>query len=172
MLHFSTVLKKFDQQGEKTGWTYFEVPATIASQLKQDTKKSFRVRGMLDQYHFAGVALVPVGGGDYIFAVNATMRKATKKKKGDTLEVAMEEDPEPPKISASLLECLEDEPQAKAYFITLAHSHQLYFTRWIDSAKTEATRIKRLALTINGLAQNKDFGQMLRDAKKDKALLG
>lgn len=158
--------------GEKTGWTYFNVPEALATQIKPGNRKSFRVRGKLDQYAFAGVALVPVGGGDFIFAVNGTMRQALKKSKGDTIKVVLEADPEPPKISTLLLECLEDEPGAKTYFASLALSHQLYFTRWIDSAKTEATRTRRVAQAINALALQKDFGQMLRDAKKNREQFG
>ena len=31
--------------GEKTGWSYIEIPAAIAQQLKPNYKKSFRVKG-------------------------------------------------------------------------------------------------------------------------------
>ncbi|WP_132054294.1 YdeI/OmpD-associated family protein [Pseudocnuella soli] len=172
MIHFTTLLKKFEQMGEKSGWTYFEVPAAIAEQLNPGVKKAYRVRGKMDRHPFAGVALVPMGGGDFIFAVNATMRKAIKKLQGETVKLIMELDPELPKVSTMLLECLQDEPEAKAYFFSLAQSHQLYFTRWIDSAKTDSTKTKRVAETINALVLKKDFGQMIRDGKRDRDLLG
>ena len=171
MVQFETLLRKFNQQGEKTGWTYFEVPAELATQLKPDQRKSFRVKGKLDNHTFSGVALVPMGGGNFIFAVNATMRKAIKKGQGAMVSVQMEMDPEIPQVSPLLLACLDDEPRAKAYFDAMPLSHQLYYTRWIDSAKTEGTRTKRIAMAVNAMAQQKDFGQMLRDAKKDRALL-
>jgi hypothetical protein len=34
MVEFTTTIKKFDKQGDKTGWTYIEIPATIALKLK------------------------------------------------------------------------------------------------------------------------------------------
>ena len=55
MIKFSAILLKFQEQGEKTGWTYIEVPARIAQQLKLGNKKSFRVKGYLDDYYFEGV---------------------------------------------------------------------------------------------------------------------
>ncbi len=45
MLKFTTTIKKFDKQGEKTGWTYIEIPAAIAQQLNPENRKSFRVKG-------------------------------------------------------------------------------------------------------------------------------
>jgi hypothetical protein len=33
MVQFTTTIKQFDQQGEKTGWTYIEVPSDIAEKL-------------------------------------------------------------------------------------------------------------------------------------------
>ena len=87
MLQFNTILKQFNEQGEKTGWTYIEIPAKIAQQLKPGNKKSFRVKGRLDNYEIKGVALMPMGEGDFIMAVNATMRKGIGKRKGDKLKV-------------------------------------------------------------------------------------
>ena len=37
MVRFSTVIKQFSDQGEKTGWTYIEVPHEIAEKLKPHT---------------------------------------------------------------------------------------------------------------------------------------
>ncbi|HEY0262586.1 MAG TPA: DUF1905 domain-containing protein, partial [Chitinophagales bacterium] len=74
MISFKTTLKKFAEQGEKTGWTFIDVPAEIAQQIKPDTKKSYRVKGKLDAVEVSGLALVPMGGGDFIIALNATLR--------------------------------------------------------------------------------------------------
>lgn len=172
MVHFTTIIKKFDKQGDKTGWTYIDVPEEIAGQMKPGNRKSFRVRGTLDGHYFQGAALVPMGGGNFILALNAAMRKAIKKAKGDMLSVKMEADPDEPQISPLLLECLEDEPAAKAYFNSIPRSHQLYYSRWIDSAKTDTTATRRIAMAVNAMAQGIDYGQMIRNAKSEKALLG
>jgi hypothetical protein len=75
MISFTTTILKFGQQGEKTGWTYILIPAELAGQLKPGHKKSFRVKGRLDQYPIKGVALLPMGEGDFIMALNAAHAK-------------------------------------------------------------------------------------------------
>jgi hypothetical protein len=45
MIKFTATLLKFDKQGEKTGWTYIEIPADLAQKLKPGNKKIFRVKG-------------------------------------------------------------------------------------------------------------------------------
>jgi hypothetical protein len=47
MVQFTAIIKRFGQQGEKTGWTYIEVPAAMAEQLVPGNRKSFRVKGKL-----------------------------------------------------------------------------------------------------------------------------
>lgn len=165
MLQFNSILKQFEDQGEKTGWTYIEIPAAIAQQLKPGNKKSFRVKGKLDSYVIKSVALMPMGGGDFIMAVNATMRKGIGKRKGDKLKVQLEADDKLPPLSQDLLECLQDEPAANEYFNSLPYSHRLYFSRWIESAKTAPTKAKRIAKAVTALAKQNGFGEMIRNDK-------
>ncbi|MEJ7673490.1 MAG: DUF1905 domain-containing protein [Chitinophagaceae bacterium] len=75
MVQFSTVIKKFSNKGEKTGWTYIEISEAVAQMLKPNNKKSFRVKGSLDNYKFEGLALIPMGEGAFILALNALIRK-------------------------------------------------------------------------------------------------
>ncbi len=162
---FAAVLKQFGQQGEKTGWTYFELPGKLAGKLMPGIRKSFRVKGSIDAYALKQVAVLPMGDGNFIMPVNAMMRKAIRKKKGDTIEVVLEADNSELKLSGDFLTCLEDEPKAKAWFEGLPKSHQQYYSRWIESAKTEPTKIKRIAIVINGLARHMEYGAMLREQR-------
>lgn len=168
MVSFKATLKKFGQQGEKTGWTYFEVPADLAQQLKPGNKKSFRVRGKLDKYAFNGVALLPMGGGIFIMAVNAGMRKGIAKKEGARIQVQLAVDEKPYEIARDFLECLGDEPSALKFFKTLVVSHQNYFSKWIESAKTETTRTRRIAMAVNALSKKMGYPEMIRAAKEEK----
>lgn len=81
MVEFIATIKKFDKQGEKTGWTYIEIPADFALQLNPENKKSFRVKGFLDDYSISGISLLPFGNGDFIMALNASIRKGLAKEK-------------------------------------------------------------------------------------------
>ena len=167
MISFKTTLLKFDRQGEKTGWTYITIPQKITQQLKPGNKKSFRVKGTIDEHAIRSVALLPMGEGEFIMPVNATMRKAILKRKGDTVKLALELDHTVLKISATLLACLEDEPDATEYFKKLPGSHQQYYSKWIESAKTDATKTKRIALAINAFSKKMSFSQMMQLRKKD-----
>lgn len=169
MVRFTADIKKFDNQGEKTGWTYIHIPAAIAQKLKPDNKKGFRVKGKLDDYPFSMIALLPMGEGDFIMALNAAMRRGIKKQKGGTVQVKMEVDTNEIKPPDELIECLQDEPEALAYFNGLTKGHQNYFTNWINSAKTDPTRTNRIAATLNALNKKWDFGQMLRAMKSQKS---
>ena len=167
MIKFNTTLLKFDNQGEKTGWTYISIPKNIAEQLKPANKRSFRVKGKIDDHAVKSVSLLPMGEGDFIMPVNTVMRKALMKRKGDTVKLLLEVDTAELKISSALLACLEDEPEATAFFKKLPASHQQYFSKWIESAKTDATKTKRIALAINAFVRKMSYGEMIRAQKKE-----
>jgi hypothetical protein len=165
MVKFTVTLKKFDRQGEKTGWTYFEVPAELAQKLKPGNKKEFKVKGKLDNFLITRVSLLPMGGGPFIMPVNAAMRKGIGKKHGAMIKVQLEADESPFVFNKDLMECLDYEPKAKEHFNTLTGSHQRYFSKWIDSAKTDATKTKRIAMAVNALAKKWGYPEMLRDSQ-------
>ncbi|MEO6355587.1 MAG: YdeI/OmpD-associated family protein [Ferruginibacter sp.] len=170
MVQFTTTILKFGEQGEKTGWTYIVIPAALAQQLLPGNKKSFRVKGKLDEHTISGMALIPMGEGDFIMALKADLRKAIGKQKGAQLLVKLAIDAKPYEVNGLLMECLQDEPAAKHYFQSLPKSHQHYFSKWIESAKTEPTKTKRIAMAVNAMSKKMDFGQMLRSAKEDNRL--
>ena len=166
MVSYTTLILKFDKKGEKTGWTYIEVPADVARKLKPGNKKSFRVKGKLDNYSFKKTALLPMGEGAFILPLNTAIRKAIGKRNGEMLKVQMEEDKSDFIFNADLMACLEDEPSAIKYFKTLPGSHQRNFSKWIDSAKTDSTKEKRIAHAVNYLSKNMGYIEMIRSMKK------
>ena len=165
MISFKTRILKFGKQGEKTGWTYIEVSAAQATKLKPGCKVSFRVKGQLDQHSIRQVALIPMGEGGFILPINAAMRKALGKKEGHTLDVSLQVDNREVELSPDLMECLRDEPALLKKFGQLPGSHQKYYSRWIESAKTATTKAKRIALTLEALAKQQGFSEMIRANK-------
>jgi hypothetical protein len=165
---YITTVLKFNRKGEKTGWTYIDVPSDVAQQLKPGNKKSFRVKGTLDSYAVKGVALLPMGDGNFIMPLNASIRKGIGKHSGAMLKVSLEEDKQPPEQDRQLLECLADEPSALNFFNSLPKSHQNYFSKWIASARTIDTKAKRLAATVNGLNQKQNYAAVIRSLKNKR----
>ncbi|MES2006359.1 MAG: YdeI/OmpD-associated family protein [Bacteroidota bacterium] len=165
MVRFTATIHQFAEQGEKTGWTYVEIPSDIAQELKPGNKKTFRVKGKLDTYAISGVALLPMGAGKFILPLNAAMRKGIHKKKGSMLALQLAVDVKPLEAPAGFMECLEDEPKAKAFFAQLKLSHRNYFIKWMGGVKTETAVAKRIAQVITALAREQDFVTMIRSQK-------
>jgi len=163
MITFTATIKKFGKQGEKTGWTYIEISAGQAEKLLPGVLTSFRVKGILDALTIHQMAIIPMGGGDFILPLNAAMRKALGKRAGSTLQVRMEADQSAFAMSADFIACLADAPEAQAFFNTLPGSHQRYFSKWIDSAKTETTKAKRITSAIKALSLRKGYAEMIRE---------
>jgi len=171
MIKFTATLLQFQEQGEKTGWTYIQIPLAIAQQLRPGNKKAFRVKGKLDDFKIKGVALMPMGDGSFIMPFNAAMRKGTGKQKGATITATLEVDNALLKLNEDFLICLNDEPAALKYFNSLAGSHRNYFSKWIDDAKTEPTKTKRIAMAVSALSRGLGFPEMLREQKAKKDFL-
>lgn len=167
MIQFTTTIKQFGKQGEKTGWTYIDIPSEIAEKLLPGNRKGFYVKGKLDSFPIKRAALLPMGGGNFILTINADLRRGIRKKKGAMLEVKLQVDREGYKLNEDFVACLNDEPAARSFFDSLTGSHRNYFSKWIDSAKTEPTKTKRIAMAVNALAKKWGFPEMLRNSRKN-----
>lgn len=165
---FTTTIHRFEKQGEKTGWSYIEIPADVAHKICPGNKQGFRTKGRLDNYVFSGKSLLPMGSGDFIMPLNAAMRKALGKKEGAMLKVQIEFDKSKYELNTDLIDCLQDEPKALSFFKSLPRSHQNYFSKWIESAKTDSTRAKRIAQALNAFLKNQGFQEMMRAQKSNR----
>jgi hypothetical protein len=166
MIQFTAIILKFANKGEKTGWTCIEVSAALAEQLTPGNKKSFRVKGKIDNYPLHQIALLPMGDGNFIMPLNAAIRKGIGKRKGAEVVLELKVDETPFLFSQDMMLCLEDEPQALAAFNKLPGSEQKYFSKWIESAKTEPTKAKRIAQTVNAMLKGFRYGEMIKALKK------
>lgn len=168
MVDFNTLILQFNEQGEKTGWSYIEVSADLACQLLPNNKRSFRVKGLLDGFAFEGLALIPMGEGNFILPLKADIRKAIHKNAGAMLHVKMEYDKDfKIDIPDDLQECFDFEPEAVDFFYSLPKSHRNYFIKWITDAKTSETRAKRIVNTVNAMLRKWPYNVMLREMRKD-----
>lgn len=168
MITFKAAIKKFDKQGEKTGWTYIEISSRLANRLNPGIKTGYRVKGKLDHHPIQRVALLPMGKGAFIIPLNAPMRKAIGKERGETLNVSLEVDSRTIPASADFMKCLRDDPKAAAHFKTLSGSHQRYFSKWIEEAKTIETKTKRITMAVMALAQEMGFPEMIRANRRSR----
>ncbi|GHN00110.1 hypothetical protein WSM22_15990 [Cytophagales bacterium WSM2-2] len=168
MIKFNTIIQRFDKQGEKTGWTYIEISAAQAKKMNPGVKVSYRVRGKFDQHPFEKIAIMPMGEGSFILPLNAKIRKAIGKKMGDKLTVEMELDNRQIQMSADFMACLKEDPEAMKFFKTLPGSHQRYFSKWIDDAKTMQTRTKRIVMALTAFSKRQGFQEMIRANRRQQ----
>ena len=169
MVQFNAMIMQFGEMGEKTGWRYIEVSAEIAQELLPGNKKSFRVKGKVDNYPISGFALMPMGEGKFIMPLKLEIRKAIHKESGAMVSITLEVHKDyKVEVPEDLQECFEFDPEALAQFNTLPRSHRDYFINWINSAKTSETRNKRIINTVNAMLRKWDYGTMIRAMRDEK----
>ena len=80
------------------------------------------------------------------------------------INLQLEEDKSEFVFNKDFMDCLKDDPPAMEHFKSLTGSHQRYFSKWIDDAKTEPTRVKRISMAVNALGKKWGYPEMIRDA--------
>jgi hypothetical protein len=169
MIKYEAEIERFEKMGEKTGWSFVFIPMVVAERLKPGCKKSFRIKGKIDNVEVSGLAMVPMGEGNFIIALKASLRKALHKEEGAMLRLELEEDKDfKIDIPEDLELCLLEEPYLMDNFLKIPKSHQNYYINWLNTAKTEATRTKRLTQIVIAMEKQQSFGEMIREEKASK----
>jgi hypothetical protein len=166
MHSFKAIITKFADRGEKTGWSYVDLPADILIKLKLKSKKEFRIKGFIDDVKIERMVCFPIGNGNFILTINGTLRKKLGKKEGASVSVKFELDERDAPKSKELLDCLKEEPEALKQFETLTKAHQNYFHNYINSAKGIDTRAGRIVSSLNAMLKKQDYGEMIRSLQK------
>ena len=107
----------------------------------------------IDGYPYRG-SIAPYGGTHYIGVVKK-IRDAIGKTYGDTVHIVMELDEEPRvvEVPEDLSQALALNEAAKKAFEKLSYSHKREYVEWIDAAKKEETRQRRVAKAIEKLLE-------------------
>jgi len=100
---------------------------------------------------------VAVRGGTYKVPVSAEHRERAGLFAGDEVDVALELDTEPREVEApgDLLAALAGRPEARAFFDGLSPSNRQWFVHSVESAKTAATRERRVAKAVTLLSEGR-----------------
>lgn len=166
MVNFKAEIERFGTNGEKTGWSYVFIPEEIAQQIAND-RRGFRVRGQIDHVSITGKSLLPVRGGGFILTLDAKLRRQLRKEADSPVVLALEHDVDfKIEMPKDLEVCLAQEDGLLEHFLSYTKSHQNYFIVWLNTAKTEATRTKRLIMIVDAMAKKQDFGLMMRSNRK------
>lgn len=168
MPNFNTTILKSGKNGEKTGWTYIDIPNDIILKLKLKSRREFRIKGTIDDVKIERLAVYPVKNAGFIIALNAELRKKLGKKEGAMVSVKFEVDDQALKLSNELVECMKDDKKALTQFSTLTKAQQNYFHNYVNGAKGAETKARRIAQSLEAMHQKIDFGAMIRSHQKPK----
>lgn len=155
------VNKKYllEKYPEKGGWTYAAIPEVL--QGKHSPFGWVKVKGYIDNYEIKNYKLMPMSNGRLFLPVKADIRKKIGKKDGDWVIVVLYADNTPIEIPEEFLDCLKEDSIAHKSFMTYTDGQQKEFIDWIYSAKTDDTKVVRIAETLNKLVKR----EKLRDKK-------
>jgi len=99
------------------------------------TVAEHRIRGVLDCI-----------GAEYVLPLGDAWRRDNGLEAGAVVEVVLApEGPQADNMAPDILAALAAEPEAKAFFESLATFYRKNYVRWIESAKRPATRPARIA---------------------------
>ncbi|MDD4991540.1 MAG: YdeI/OmpD-associated family protein [Paludibacter sp.] len=146
------LLEKYPGKG---GWTYAAIPEVL-----QDKHAYFgwvKVKGFIDDFEIKNYRLMPMGNGQLFLPVKAEIRKRIGKNEGDWVHVILYADNAPTEIPEELLVCLKEDPEAYTWFLACTDGQQKEFIDWIYAAKTDNTKVERIAEMLNRLANGKKF---------------
>lgn len=130
-----------------------------------DTQELFGIKGQVKikatfdgKVEYRG-SLANMGLGCHILGITKEIRSIIDKSFGDTISIEIERDLEERTIAIPdyLLRLLDENHHAKEYFSTLSYTDKKEYIRWIETAKKEETRTKRIGLFIDKLSKKKKF---------------
>lgn len=135
------LLQKFPGKG---GWTYAELPEIHPN--KNNPFSWVIVKGNIDSYQLKQYKLMPMGNGKLFLPVKAAVRKLIKKEAGDYVAITLYPDTMVITITEELKACFTTEPKVVFQnFNQLKPEEQKNYIDWIDAAKTDTTKAKRIA---------------------------
>ncbi len=117
--------------------------------------KRFAVRATVNSYTWR--TTVTRMGGESLLGLSRAVRAAAGAEAGDTVEVELELDTAPREVVVpeALARALAADPVAGAAFDGLAYTHRKEYARWIDEARREETRERRVAQALEMLREGR-----------------
>lgn len=135
-------------QGDKSA-TGIEIPAQIVDSLGAGKRPAVTITINGFTYRSS----VAVMGGTYMVGVSAENRAGTGVKGGDEVDVDIELDTAPREVVVppDFAAALDAEPAARSTFDRLSYSNRSWHTYQLSAAKTDETRQRRIAKSIEAL---------------------
>src|SRR5215212_9482098 len=133
--------------------TGFRIPAEVVAALGGGKRPPVRVT--INGHTYRNT--VAVMGGAFMVGVSAENRAAAGVKGGDEIDVDLDLDTAPREITVpdDLDAALEAVPEARATFDRLSYSNKSWHVLQVTGAKTEETRQRRIAKSVEALKEGR-----------------
>jgi hypothetical protein len=97
--------------------------------------------------------------GEFMLGLNRAVREAAGVEAGDTVdvEIVLDAAPREVEVPPALADALAGDDEARAGYERLSYTHRKEYARWIEEAKREETRDRRLAQALERLRQGKPY---------------
>jgi hypothetical protein len=140
------------QQSGKTA-TGIQVPEDVIQALAAGKRPAVTVT--INGYTYRST--VAVTGGRYMVGVNAKNRVGAGVAGGDEVDVDIDLDTAPRQVSvpADLAAALDAQPSARRTFDGLSYSNKSWHVLQVEGAKTDETRQRRIAKSVDILKQGR-----------------
>jgi Bacteriocin-protection, YdeI or OmpD-Associated/Domain of unknown function (DUF1905) len=140
------------QQSGRTA-TGIEVPEQVVEALGSGRRPAVEVT--INGYTYRST--VAVLGGRYMVGVSAEHRAGAGVAGGDEVDVDIELDtaPREVRVPADLAAALDAEPAARRTFDGLSYSNKSWHVLQVEGAKTDETRQRRIARSVDTLRQGR-----------------
>lgn len=162
MVSFEAEIQKFIKNGEKSGWHHVRIPDEALKALHLPNKKSFYIKGHLDDVAISYQAVFPVGDGEFIIPIKKSLLAQLQKSENHFIWVSIEVDTSEYIFNENLLLCLNEDIKAKEKFLNIKLSERKYYSKWVDAAKTADTQAKRIAKIIYAMHYDISYPDMLK----------
>jgi Domain of unknown function (DUF1905)/Bacteriocin-protection, YdeI or OmpD-Associated len=133
-------------QNAGDGGAFVEVPFDVEEAFGSKRPK---VKATIDGIPYRGT-LVRMGTECHLLLILKSIREQAGKTFGDEVKITVELDTEPRVVAIpkDLAGALKKDREAKIRFGKLSYTHQKEYVTWIEEAKKDETRQRRLAKTI------------------------
>ncbi len=157
---------------------YIDVPENVVIDLARTTGRGGRKKktGAPSKFipviarvngHTARTTLLPARGGRYRMQFNADLRKAARADAGDIVRVGLSRDRESRELAipADLRAALKHHPKASKAFDSAPPGLRRQILKWMDSAKSEPARVRRIGIVIDRMVERAVLGPRRRNRR-------
>jgi hypothetical protein len=143
-MEFETEL---EAHGPNGAWPKIEIPFSVEQTWGKKARVS--VAGTMNGFAFRS-SVFPNGDGTHHMMVNKEMREGAAAKPGDRVRMMIEPDNAPRDVTPpeDLAAALAQAPQSAERFATMSYSCKKEYVEWIEQAKQEATRARRIVKAV------------------------